>query len=53
METNPDYIVIETHGGAAHTIICTDQDGNNLVFDTLEAAEAEAADCQNGIVIEL
>ena len=28
-------------------------DGNNLVFDNKEDAEAEAADCQDGIVIEL
>jgi len=47
------YIIIETHGGAQYAIIVTDQDGNNMVFDTQEAAETEAADCQDGIVIEL
>jgi hypothetical protein len=47
------YIVIETHGGAAHAIIATDQDGNNLVFDTPEEAKAEADQCQAGIVVEL
>lgn len=47
------YIVIETHGGALYAIICTDEDGNNLVFDTHEEAQAEADQCQDGIVVEL
>lgn len=48
-----NFIVIETHGGPEYAIIVTDQDGNNLVFDNREDAEAEAADCQDGLVIEL
>jgi hypothetical protein len=48
-----EYIVIETHGGAEYAIIVTNQEGNNLVFDSREEAEAEAADCQDGIVVEL
>lgn len=48
-----NFLVIETHGGAAYAIIVTDQDGNNKIFDTREEAEAEAAECQDGIVIEL
>jgi hypothetical protein len=47
------YIIIETHGGPEYAVIVTDTNGNNLVFDDLEEAEAEAADCQNGVVIEL
>lgn len=47
------YIIIETHGGPEYAIIVTDTDGNNLVFDDLEQAEAEATDCQDGVVIEL
>ena len=47
------YIVLETHGGAQYAIVCTDENGNNLVFDTREEAEAEAADCQDGIVVEI
>jgi hypothetical protein len=47
------YIVIEAHGGACYANICTDQDGNNLVFDSIEEAEAEAADCQDGRVVEI
>jgi hypothetical protein len=47
------YIVIETHGGPEYAIIVTDQDGNNLVFDSQEEAESEAADCQDGVVVEL
>ncbi|MCC8423550.1 hypothetical protein [Mucilaginibacter sp. UR6-11] len=47
------YIVIETHGGAEYAIIVTDENGGNKVFDELADANAEAADCQDGIVIEL
>jgi hypothetical protein len=47
------YIVIETHGGPEYATICTDEIGNNLVFEGIEEAEAEAADCQDGIVVEL
>jgi hypothetical protein len=48
-----EFIVLETHGGAAYTAVCTDEDGNNLVFDTQEEADVEAANCQDGIVIEI
>ena len=47
------YIIIEKHGGPEYAIIVMDTEGNNLVFDDLEEAEAEAADCQDGVVIEL
>ncbi len=47
------YIVIETFGGAEYAIIVTDESGENKVFDELASAEFEAADCQDGIVIEL
>jgi hypothetical protein len=47
------YIVIEKHGGPEYAIICTDEDGNNKVFDTEEEAQVEADDCQDGIVIPM
>jgi hypothetical protein len=47
------FIIIETHGGPEYAIIVKDQDGNNLVFDSRSEAEAEAADCQDGVVVEL
>ncbi|QEM09194.1 hypothetical protein [Mucilaginibacter rubeus] len=47
------YLVLETHGGAAYAVICTDQDGNTLVFEHRKDAEAEAADCQEGLVVEI
>ncbi len=47
------YIIIECHSGAEYAIIVTDQDGNNLVFENYEDAETEAADCQDGLIIEL
>lgn len=47
------YIVIETHGGAEYAIICANEDGTNKVFHTIEAAQAEADNCQDGVVVEL
>jgi hypothetical protein len=46
------YIIVETHGGPEYAIIVTDTNGNNLVFDTREEAEKEAADCQDGLIVE-
>jgi hypothetical protein len=51
--TEMSYIVIELHGGPEYAIIVTDQDGNNLVFENRNDAEAEAADCQDGLIVEL
>jgi hypothetical protein len=47
------YIVIEKHGGAEYAIICMNEDGSNKLFNTIEDAQAEADDCQDGIVVEL
>ena len=47
------FIIIECHGGPEYAIICTDENGNNLVFENREEAESEAADCQNGLVVEM
>lgn len=47
------YIVIETFGGAEYAIIVTDEEGNNLVFDTLEEAQDGEDDCRGGLVVEI
>lgn len=47
------YIVIEMHGGAEYATICTDEEGNNKIFDTKEEAQVEADDCQDGRVVEV
>lgn len=47
------YIIIEAHSGPEFAIIVTDTDGNNLVFETREEAEREAAECQDGLIVEL
>jgi hypothetical protein len=47
------FIIIETFGGAECAIIVTDTEGNNLVFDNREEAEAETADCQAVVIVEL
>lgn len=47
------FIVIEKHGGPEYAAICTDTDGNNLVFDNGKEAQDEADKCQDGIVIPL
>lgn len=45
------YIVIEKFGGWQYAAIVTNEDGEVKVFDTKEEAQAEANECQNGIVI--
>lgn len=45
------YIVIEKHGGWEFATIVTNEDGTNKIFDTVEEAQAEADDCQDGLVI--
>lgn len=47
------YLILEMHGGPEYAAIVTDQDGNNLVLDDRLEAEAEAADCQYPIIIEV
>ena len=47
------FIIIETFGGAEYAISITDTGGNNLVFDSREEAEAETADCQAAVIVEL
>lgn len=47
------FIIIETHGGPEYAIIVTDTDGNNLVFENREDAEAVASDCQDGLVVKI
>ena len=47
------YIVIETWPDAYSAAIVTDEDGNNMVFETEEQAQQEAADCQDGKVISI
>ncbi len=47
------YIVIELFGGATYASIVTDEDGNNQVFETFDEAEKEAADCQDGLIVEV
>lgn len=47
------YIVIEKHGGAEYAIIVTNEDGTNKVFTDIEEAQAEANECQDGVVIPL
>ncbi len=48
-----EFIVIEKFGGPEYAIIVADEDGHVKVFDTREEAQAEADDCQDGIVVEL
>lgn len=47
------YIVIETHGGAEYATVCTNENGENEVFETIEEAELYADDCQDAIVVEI
>ena len=48
------YIVIETHGGPEYAIVCTNEDGENKVFDRAADAHKFADnECQKGIVVEV
>lgn len=48
------FIVIEKHGGPEYAIICTNEDGENLIFDTNEEAEKHAKEeCQDGVIVEI
>jgi hypothetical protein len=47
------YIILECHGGAEYAIVVTDKNGDNLVFETYAGAEIEAADCQDGLIVEI
>jgi len=50
---NSNYIVLELHGGPEYAAIVTDENGNNRVFEKRKDAEVEAADCQDGLIVEL
>ncbi|MFA6084240.1 hypothetical protein [Mucilaginibacter sp.] len=52
-ETSYNYLVLELHGGPEHATIVTDEDGNNRLFENRYDAEAEAADCQDGLIVEI
>ena len=45
------YVVIEDFNGAIG--LCTDEEGEVLVFDNIEDAQKEADNCQNGTVVKL
>ncbi len=47
------YLIIELHGGAENAYIITNEDGSNMVLNTLEEVEKEADNCQHPIIINL
>lgn len=48
------FIVIEAHGGAEYAIVCMDEDGNTIVFNSEQEAQRFAdEECQYGIVVEV
>jgi hypothetical protein len=48
------FIVIETLGGPEYATICTNEDGDNAVFETEEEATRFASsECHEGVVVEL
>jgi hypothetical protein len=48
-----EYLELEMHGGAEFAAICTDEDGENLIFSNRRDAEEEASNCQDGLVVEI
>ena len=48
------YIVIEQFGGAEYAIICCNEDGQILLYETNEDADRYAKEeCQDGVVVDL
>ena len=48
------YIVLETHGGAAYTIVCMDEDGSTKVFEDQKSAQHYANnECLDGIPVRI
>ncbi len=48
------YIIIEVIEGPEYAVICTDEEGNNIIFDSLSCAEAFAEnECKKGLVVEV
>ncbi|WP_295794646.1 hypothetical protein [Mucilaginibacter sp.] len=45
------FIVIEKWNGL--NSVCTDEDGETLEFGSREEAMAEAAECQQGVIVEI
>lgn len=48
------YIVIDNHGAVKWINICTNENGENIIFDEEADAELYAKEeCHNGIVVEV
>lgn len=48
-----EYLVLKMHGSAEFVTICTDEEGNNLIFVNRRDAKEEASNCRDGLVIEI
>jgi len=47
------YLVLECHGGPEYAIVCKDENGSNVVFDSeTEAQVYSETECQDGLVVE-
>lgn len=47
------YVIIENWENLSSPQLCTNEDGETIVFDSLEKAKIEANSCQEGIVVPL
>lgn len=45
------YVIIDDFNGYINLVL--DKNGNTKVFDTLQEAQDEAKECQNGMVVKL
>lgn len=48
-----EYIIIENWENLSSPQLCTNEDGETLVFDKLEDAKNEAEGCHEGIIVPL
>ena len=48
------YIVLETHGGPEYAIVCMNEEGSNIVFDSEDKAVHYAEnECQDGQAVHV
>ena len=49
-----EYIIVEKMGGAEYAIVCTDENGENIIFYNMNDAQEYADhECQDAIVLEI
>lgn len=48
-----EYIVVDAMNGAQNAFVLSNEEGEVRIFDTPEEAQAEADECQHGVVVPI